>query len=400
MFAGLKIDVQKELSKLESLRLRRRMRTLESAQDRIVNIAGKNYISFCSNNYLGLCNHPKVKKAAIGAIEKYGVGAGASRLISGNFALHEELEQRIARFKGTEAAAVFPTGYMTNVGTISALAGRGDTVICDRLNHASIIDGARLSGAKLLVYRHVDCNSLEDTLKRSAKYRSRLLITDTVFSMDGDVAPLDEIVGLAEKYDAMLMADEAHAVGFLGANGWGAIEHFGLNARIPVVMGTLSKATGSIGGYIAGSADLIEYLRNKARSFIYTTALPPAACAAAIAGIHIIENNPDLVERLRQNSRYLRSKLVENGIDILNSTTQIVPIITGDPESALKLSRTLYENGLLAPAIRPPTVPRGASRVRISLMAQHTVEDIDKLVDICDLGKPKNVEAVREPPLW
>ena len=371
-----------ELKQIESDGLLRRMRTLESPQDRIVRIDGREYISFCSNNYLGLCNHPVVKRAAIAAIEKYGVGAGASRLISGNFSLHDELEQRIARFKGTESALVFATGYMANVGTISALAGSGDAIICDRLNHASIIDGARLSRAKLLVYRHADCDSLEEVLKQAAKYRNRLIVTDSVFSMDGDVAPLDRIVDLAEEYDATLMIDEAHAVGFLGDGGRGAVDHFGLIGKVPVVMGTLSKAIGSIGGYIAGNADLIEYLRNKSRSFIYTTALPPSACAAAIAAIDIIETNPDLVDRLRENSRYLRDSLAENNIDILNSTTQIVPIITGDPESALDLSRKLYENGLLAPAIRPPTVPKGTSRIRISIMAQHTKEDIDKLVEI------------------
>jgi 8-amino-7-oxononanoate synthase len=371
-----------ELRQIESDGLLRRMRTLESAQDRIVKIDGREYISFCSNNYLGLCNHPRVKKAAIAAIEKYGVGAGASRLISGNFSLHNQLEKRIARFKGTESALVFPTGYMANVGTVSALVGPGDAIICDRLNHASIIDGARLSRAKLLVYRHTDSESLEEVLKQAAKYRTRLLITDSVFSMDGDVAQLDRVGELAEKYDATLMIDEAHAVGFLGNGGRGAVEHFGLNGKIPVVMGTLSKAIGSVGGYIAGSADLIEYLRNKSRSFIYTTALPPAACAAAIAAIDIIETTPALVENLKENSRYLRIRLAENNINTLNSTTQIIPIITGTPQSALDLSQKLYENGILTPAIRPPTVPRGTSRIRISLMAQHTKQDIDKLLEI------------------
>ena len=371
-----------ELKQIESQGLLRRMRTLESPQERIIKIDGREYISFCSNNYLGLCNHPGVKKAAIAAIEKQGVGAGASRLISGNFLLHDQLEQRIARFKGTESAAVFPTGYMANVGAISALAGPGDAIICDRLNHASIIDGARLSRAKLLVYRHADCESLEQALKQSAKYRTRLLITDSVFSMDGDLAELDRVGELAEKHDATLMVDEAHAVGFLGRGGRGAVEHFGLRGKVPVVMGTLSKAIGSLGGYIAGSADLIEYLRNKSRSFIYTTALPPAACAAAIAAIDIIEDKPDLVDRLRENSRYLRDRLAEKNINTLNSTTQIVPIITGGPQSALDLSQKLYQTGLLAPAIRPPTVPKGTSRIRISLMAQHTKQDIDKLVKI------------------
>lgn len=375
-------DLQAQLKNLDVAGLLREMRAIQSAQDRLVVIDGKEYTSFCSNNYLGLANHPKVKQAAVRAIEKYGWGAGASRLVSGNFELHEKLEQKIARFKSCEAAIVFPTGYMANVGTITAIVGAGDAVICDRLNHASIIDGARMSQARLFVYKHCDCQSLEEALKRTPKYRRRLVVTDSVFSMDGDVAPLDDITALAHKYEAILMVDEAHAVGFLGEGGRGAVEHFGLEGKVDIIMGTLSKAVGGIGGYVAGSSTLITFLRNKARSFIYTTALPTAACAASIAGIEIIEQNPQLIERLRQNSHRLRSKLIALGIDIRNSTTQIVPIITGKTKAALELSKKLFQAKILAPAIRPPTVSRGQSRIRISLMAQHTDHDIDTLVDL------------------
>ena len=379
---GIKHDLRKQLDELKSRNLLRKMHTLNSAQDRRVLINGKWYVSFCSNNYLGLANHPKVKEAAAQAIEKYGWGAGASRLISGNFELHQELERKITDFKNCEAAIVFPTGYMANVGTITALVGADDAVICDRLNHASIIDGVRMSGARLFVYKHCDCESLEEALKRTQKYRRRLVITDTIFSMDGDVAPLDEIEALARRHGAMLMVDEAHAVGFLGRRGSGAVEHFRLEGKVDIVMGTLSKAIGGIGGYIGGSSTIINFLKNKARSFIYTTALPPAASAAAIAGIEIIEQNPQLLDRLRHNSQYLRAALTAHNIDIQRSTTQIIPIITREAKSALELSQKLYRAGILAPAIRPPSVPDGQSRIRISLMAQHTEEDMNNLVNL------------------
>jgi len=380
--SGIDQNLRWQLGKLKALNRLRGMRTISSAQDRLVMIDGKQYLSFCSNNYLGLANHPKLKEAAARAIEKYGWGAGASRLISGNFELHEELEQKIARFKGSEAAILFPTGYMANVGTIAAMVGPADAVICDRLNHASIIDAIRMSQARLLVYKHCDCESLEDALKRARKYRRRLVVTDTIFSMDGDVAPLNAIILIARRYGAMLMVDEAHATGFLGQHGSGAIEHFRLENKVDIVMGTLSKAVGSIGGYVAANSTIVTYLKNRARTFIYTTALPPAACAASIAGIEMIEQNPQLVDSLWHNSQYLRSALTARDIDIQQSTTQIVPIITGETEPSLELSQKLYQAGILAPAIRPPTVPRGKSRIRISLMAQHTTEDIDKLVNL------------------
>ncbi len=339
----------------------------------------KKQIIFCSNDYLGLAKHSEVKARAIAAIKEFGFGAGASRLISGNTILHEELEKRIAKFKKREAAIVFPTGYMANMGAITALVDENDTVIIDRLDHASIIDACRLSKAKLQVYKHRDMVSLAAILKRSQKYNKRLIITDSLFSMDGDLAPLPEIIKLAKEYDAMTMIDEAHATGVLGQTGRGAEEHFGLAGEIDVVMGTFSKALGSLGSFIAGSRELIDYLRNIARSFIYTTALPPAACAASLAALEIIETDPELLRNLRMNSRFLRELLGNRDVQSQVSTP-ILPIIIGDAGKTMEISRKLFDRGLFVSGIRPPTVPAGESRLRITVSAQHSKEEIECLV--------------------
>ncbi|OHB97096.1 MAG: 8-amino-7-oxononanoate synthase, partial [Planctomycetes bacterium RIFCSPHIGHO2_12_39_6] len=328
----------------------------------------------------GLANHPKIKQAAIAAIHQYGWGTGASRLVAGNMMLHQELEKKIAEFKGTEAALLFPTGYMANVGAICALVGREDIVIGDKLNHASIIDGCRQSGASFRVYPHNDVSQLESLLQKSSRYRRRLVVTDSVFSMDGDTAPLPEIVQIAQKYDAILMIDDAHATGVFGQHGKGMIEYYGLERKIDIIMGSLSKAIGSIGGFIAGEKCLIDFLKNKARSFIYTTALPPAACAASLAGLTLIQEDTSLIDKLWENVRYLKSQLSEF-ISNISAESPIIPIIIGSAEDALNLSTRLYENGILIPAIRPPTVPLGTSRLRISLMATHSKEDINRLID-------------------
>src|SRR3989337_1314968 len=272
-----------ELQALKDHALMREYKSIESPQFPCVQINGKPYLSFCSNNYLGLADHPKIKQAAIEAIHQYGWGTGASRLVAGNMILHQELEKKIAEFKGTDAALLFPTGYMANVGAICALVGREDIVIGDKLNHASIIDGCRQSGATFRVYPHNNVNQLESLLQKSSIYRRKLVVTDSVFSMDGDAAPLPEIVEIAKKYDAILMIDDAHATGVFGKQGKGMIEHYRLEGKIDIIMGSLSKAIGSIGGFIAGSKHLIDFLKNKARSFIYTTALPTPACAASLA---------------------------------------------------------------------------------------------------------------------
>ena len=371
------------LDELRSLRehaLMREYRTIESAQGSYVQINGKSYLSFCSNNYLGLADHPRIKQAAIAAINQYGWGTGASRLVAGNMILHQELEKKIADFKGTEAALLFPTGYMANVGALCALVGREDIVIGDKLNHASIIDGCRQSGATFRVYPHNDVSQLESLLQRSSKHRRRLVVTDSVFSMDGDTAPLPEIVEITQKYDAILMIDDAHAMGVFGRHGKGMIEHYGLEGKIDIIMGSLSKAIGSIGGFITGNKDLIDFFKNKARSFIYTTALPPAACAASLAGLTLIQEDTTLIDKLWENIRYLRSRL-SKFISNISGESPIIPIIIGSAEDALNVSTRLYENGILIPAIRPPTVPLGTSRLRVSLMATHSKEDINRLID-------------------
>lgn len=370
-----------ELHTLKDRALLREFRTIESAQDTCIQINGKSYLSFCSNNYLGLANHPKIKQAAIEAIHQYGWGAGASRLVSGNMRLHQELEKKIAEFKGTEAALLFPTGYMANLGALCTFVSRGDIVIGDKLNHASIIDGCRQSGADFRVYPHKNITQLASLLQRSSGYRRRLVVTDSVFSMDGDTAPLPEITDIARKYDAIVMVDDAHATGVFGKQGRGLTEHYGLEGKIDIVMGSFSKAIGSIGGFIAGNKHLIDFLKNKARPFIYTTALPPAVCAASLAGLTLIQEDPSLIDRLWKNITYLKSQLLE----FLNTTSAespIIPLIAGSAEDAVRLSIKLFENGILIPAIRPPTVPPGTSRLRISLMATHTKDDIDRLMDI------------------
>jgi 8-amino-7-oxononanoate synthase len=375
-----------ELKILKDHALIREYRTIEGPQGRHIQIEGKSYLSFCSNNYLGLANHPKIKQAAVDAIHQYGWGTGASRLVSGNMTLHQELEKKIAEFKGTEAALLFPTGYMANLGTLCAFVTKGDIVIGDKLNHASIIDGCRQSGAVFRIYPHNTMNRLESLLQRSSMFRRRLIVTDSVFSMDGDTALLPEIVELAKKYDAIVMIDDAHATGVFGQQGKGMTEYYRLEGKVDIIMGSLSKAVGSVGGFIAGSRHLIEFLKNKARSFMYTTALPPAACAASLTGLILIQENASLMNKLWENINYVKSQLSKftNKIAV---KSPIIPMIVGSSEDALHLSMRLYENGIVIPAIRPPTVPLGTSRLRISLMATHSEDDIDKLVGtLKDLG--------------
>lgn len=386
-----------ELNALKDRTLLREYRTIENAQGPFVQITGKTYLSFCSNNYLGLANHPKIKQAAIAAINQYGWGAGASRLVSGNMTLHQELERKIAEFKDAEAALLFPTGYMANVGAVCALVAKGDIIIGDKLNHASIIDGCRQSGAAFRVYPHNNINHLEKLLQRSSIFRRRLVVTESVFSMDGDTAPLPEIVEIAKRYDSIIMIDDAHAMGVFGRHGKGMIEHYGLEGKIDVIMGSLSKAIGSIGGFIAGSKHLIDFLKNKARSFIYTTALPPAVCAASLAGLALLQDDTSLIDKLWKNINYLKSQLSKFANNIAVESP-VVPIIIGSAENALHLSTKLYQNGILIPAIRPPTVLAGTSRLRISLMADHSESDIDRLIALLkDFGflVPKDSKSVK-----
>jgi 8-amino-7-oxononanoate synthase len=313
---------------------------------------------------------------------RYGFGSGASRLVSGTGTLHAELEKRIARFKGTEAALLFNSGYAANAGIIPAVAGAGDVVLSDSLNHASIIDGCRLSKAEVHVYQHGDCNQVESLLKRCVKARRKLIVTDGVFSMDGDLAPLPELSSLAEQHGALLMVDDAHATGVLGRTGRGSGEHFGVDSRVHIQMGTLGKALGSFGAFVAGSRDLIDHLINQSRSFMFSTSLPPAVCAASIAAFDIIEREPELRERLWRNRERFVAGLVASGISLGPTETPIVPVIAGYASRALLVSEKLFEWGIYAAAIRPPTVPEGAARIRTTVMATHSEQDIDQAVDV------------------
>ena len=374
--------ISDELKKIKKSGLYRDLKVIGNAQGTHLEIKGKTFLSFCSNNYLGLANNPSVIKAVKNAVEEYGWGAGASRLVSGNMTLHETLENEISKFKGKESAIVFPTGYMANLGAISSLVSSGDLVICDKLNHASIIDGCRLSGANLRVYAHCDMEKLESILRKSLKYNRKLIVTDSVFSMDGDLAPLPDIVRIAGKYEAMVMVDEAHGTGVFGKNGRGVIEHFKLNKEVDIVMGTLSKAIGSLGGYVTGDIDLINYLRNQARSFMYTTALPPAVCAASIAGIKLIQKDPSIRESLWHNVRFIKEQLKSLNFNVISSESPIIPILIGDAKNTVDISKFLYERGILISAIRPPTVPAGTSRLRITVMSTHTRNDMERLLDV------------------
>ncbi|MDP8263594.1 MAG: 8-amino-7-oxononanoate synthase [Candidatus Ancaeobacter aquaticus] len=379
----------KELEELEKSGLYRRLRIISSSQEAQVIIGKKKYLSFSSNNYLGLATHQRVKDAAIEAIKKYGCGAASSRLISGTMELHDQLEKRIALFEGKEAAILYPTGYTANVGTITSLVDENDVILLDRLNHASIIDAARLSKAKIAVYPHCDPAKLNAALKRYSKHRRKLVITDSVFSMDGDLAPLPQIIEVAKKHDAIIMIDEAHATGVLGENGRGASEYFRVEDTIDIKMGTLSKAVGGLGGFVVGSSDLIEFLRNKARSFIYTTALPPAVCAASIEALNIIEDDPERRQKYWDMVTYIRNGLKSMGYNTGASSTQIIPVIIGDEKKTMEISKFLYENNILAPGIRYPTVPKNEARVRLTMMATHSQEDIIKLLSAFEKIKQK-----------
>lgn len=364
-----------ELDRIREAGLLRVLRESAGPVDRWVVVDGRRALLLCSNNYLGLANHPALAEAAARAAREYGVGAGASRLISGSLPLHSALESRLATLKGTEAALLFPTGYLANIGAITALVGRGDAIFSDALNHASIIDGCRLSGATVHVYPHRDTAALATALA-SCDARRRLIVTDSVFSMDGDHAPLDEICALAETHDAMVMVDEAHATGVFGATGAGLVEALGLHGRVTVQMGTLGKALGCAGAFIAARRDVVDLLVNRARSFIYTTALPPPVVAAAAAALDIVAREPERRAELLRRSADLRARLTALRLHVPPGEGPIVPVIIGESEDAMRCSRTLLDLGVFVQAIRPPTVPRGTARLRVTLMATHDDADL------------------------
>lgn len=372
-------DIEGKLSDIRAKGAYRELRYLESAQGAYVTFEGRRVMLLSSNSYLGLCDDQRLKDAAIAAIEKYGVGSGGSRLTTGSNLIHRDLEIALAEFKRTESSMVFNTGYMTNLGTIAGLTDENWTVFCDRLNHASIVDGCRLSKARLIVYKHCDVDDLEKKLARY-KGNNNLIVTDGVFSMDGDIAPLDKIVRLAKKHGALTMVDDAHATGVIGESGSGTAEYFGIDG-VDIQMGTLSKALAGEGGYIAGKAELIDYLRQKAKSFIYSTSLSPAVTAVAIEAIKIIKDDRSSRGRLLENANWFRGQLRELGFDVLNGATPIIPVIIGDADLAVDFSKKLAEAGLYIPAIRPPTVPRNTSRLRITLMATHTREDLSCAIE-------------------
>ena len=373
--------IHSELKKLKDAGLYRRMRLVDGDQDATLIVDGREVVNFSSNNYLGIANHPELAAAAKAAIDRYGCGSGASRLITGNMTLHEELESKLAEFKGTEAALVFNSGFQANSGILSTLAGERDVIFSDALNHASIIDGCRLSRAKTEVYRHRDLEHLELQLKEAARGARKLIVTETIFSMDGDEAPLAAIVELAEKYDAMVMVDEAHATGIFGANGAGVVAKLGLGERVLVQMGTLGKALGGFGAYVAGSSALRDLLINCCRSFIFTTALPPAIMAMALAAIDLVRNEPQRRAALWENCRSLKQGLRELGYALGAGESPILPLIIGDADKCMRFSERLLEKGIFVQGIRPPTVPPGTSRLRITLMATHTRTQLDRAIE-------------------
>ena len=377
-----------QLNELKSKGTHFRLRVLEDEQAPVCTFDGKKVINVASNNYLGLTTHPKLREAALEATRKYGVGSGAVRTIAGTMKIHMELEEKIARFKNVEACVVFQSGFAANAGTVSAILGKEDFIISDELNHASIIDGARLSKAKILVFRHKDMAHAEEQLASVKDQPGRkLLITDGVFSMDGDIGPLPALCALAEKYGAIMMVDDAHASGVLGRNGRGTISHFDVHGRVDVQVGTLSKAIGALGGYVCGSKDLIDYLYHRARPFLFSTSHPPAVAATCIAAFEVLEQEPQLIERLWENTRFWKKELGNLGFNIggVNtpaSETPITPIIIGDGKLTMEFSRELFKEGVLGTGIAFPTVPEGKARVRTIMSAAHTREDLEQALEV------------------
>ncbi len=376
MNRSLQQFVDAALSDLANRGLRKRIRVLKSAAESSVAVGGRRCIQLASNNYLGLTTHPKVRAAATQAISDWGTGAGAVMPIAGTMTIHEECEAKLAELKGAEAALLMPSGYTANVGTVAALMGPGDLVISDELNHASIIDGIRVSGADKRIYRHADIGSLEQHLREARNYSKCLVVTDGVFSMDGDIAPLPEIVGVTERYGAMLMVDDAHATGVLGKTGGGSVEHFDLHRHVDIQIGTLSKAVGAVGGFVASSRSVIEFLRQKSRSFLFSAGLPPSVAASVKAAVEVIKEEPWHLRRLWENTAFLKSGFDRLGFDTGSSKTPITPVIIGDSKTATKMSENLEGEGVLATEVVFPMVPETQARIRTIVMASHSREDL------------------------
>jgi glycine C-acetyltransferase len=363
------------------------LRVLDDQQAPVCHYDGKQVINLASNNYLGLANHPKLIEAALQATRKYGVGSGAVRTIAGTMRIHIELEEKVAQFKNVEACVVFQSGFAANAGTVSAILGKEDFILSDELNHASIIDGARLSRATIKVFRHKDVSHCEELLQGLEKEPGRkLVITDGVFSMDGDIGPVEKLAALAEKYGAIMMVDDAHASGVLGRNGRGSVDHFGMHGKVDVQVGTLSKAIGALGGYVCGTKDLIDYLYHRARPFLFSTSHPPSVAATCIAAFDMLEQEPERIRRLWDNTHYFQSELHGAGFNIGGQTTPatqtpITPIIVGEGRAAMEFSRALFEEGVMATGIASPTVPEGKARIRCIMTSEHTRAQIDEALE-------------------
>ena len=379
-----------QLNQLKSKGTHFRLRVLDDEQAPVCTFDGKKVINLASNNYLGLTTHPKLREAALDATKKYGVGSGAVRTIAGTMKIHMELEEKIARFKNVEACVVFQSGFTANAGTVSAILGKDDFIISDQLNHASIIDGARLSRAKILVFEHKNIADAEAKLASVKNQPGRkLLISDGVFSMDGDIGPLPALCDLAEKYGAVMMVDDAHASGVLGRNGRGTIDHFNVHGRVDVQVGTLSKAIGALGGYVCGTRDLIDFLYHRARPFLFSTSHPPSVAATCIAAFDVLEHEPERIEKLWDNTRFWKKELGLLGFDIGGKTTPasetpITPIIIGDGKLTMEFSRELFKEGVLGTGITYPTVPEGKARVRTIMTATHTQEELEQALGVLE----------------
>ena len=389
-----KLDwLAQEINGLKEQGLYNRIRTIGSPQGARLVVDGKDVLNFCSNNYLGLANHPKIVEAAREATKKYGVGPAAVRSIAGTTDLHVELEKRLARFKGAEDVITFQSGFTANLGTIAALVGKEDVIFSDRLNHASIIDGSRLSGARIVAYEHNDPAALETAIQENAgTYRRALIVSDGVFSMDGDIAPLPALHDVASKHDILLMVDDAHGEGVLGKGGRGIVDHFNLHGKVDVEIGTLSKAFGVVGGLVAGDKVIVEWLRQRGRPFLFSSAVTAPDAAACIAAIDLLEASTDLVDRLWDNARYFKAEMKKLGFDTGASETPITPVMLGEAPLAQQFSRELFENGVFAMALGFPTVPKGKARIRVMISAAHDRDDLGQgLEAFATVGKKLGV---------
>jgi glycine C-acetyltransferase len=393
MMSSIKLDwINEEIKGLKDAGLYNKIRTIDSPMDAWVTIDGRRLLNFCANNYLGLANDPRIRQAAQAAIDQYGVGPGAVRTIAGTMSPHIALEERLAKVKQAEACITFQSGFTANLATIPALVGREDVIFSDELNHASIIDGCRLSRAKVVRYAHNDIEDLENQIKNTKEFRRRMIISDGVFSMDGDIARLDKLAEIADRYDIMLMVDDAHGEGVLGRGGRGIVDHFGLHGRVDVEVGTMSKAFGVVGGMVAGRAEIVEWLRQRGRPFLFSSAMTVPDTAACLEAVKILEGSTELIDRLWSNAQAFRQGMDDLGFDTGQSETPIVPIMLGEALLAQKFSQRLFEEGIFAMAIGFPTVPRGKARIRVMNSAAHSPDDIELALEIFNkVGSELNV---------